>query len=83
MIKTVIGIEGMACEMCEAHISQAIRRSFVVKSAKASRRKRQCVVISEEPLDEAAVRGAVVALGYDVLSVRSEPYQGRGIFGRA
>ena len=59
MIQTTIGIDGMMCEMCEAHINDAIRRSFAVKSAKSNRKKKQCVVVSDEPLDEAKVRELV------------------------
>ena len=81
MIQTTIGVGGMMCEMCEAHINDAIRKSFEVKSAKSSRRKNQCVVVSEEPLDEAAVREAIAATGYDFLSMTSELYTKKGLFG--
>ena len=81
MIQTTIGIEGMACEMCEAHINDVIRRTFAVKSAKADRRKKQCVVVSEEPLDEAAVRDAIAKTGYDVTAIASEPYVKKGFLG--
>ena len=66
MVRTVIGIEGMACGMCEAHVADAIRRAFPVKKAKASRRKGSCEIISEQPLDEAALRETIVATGYEM-----------------
>ena len=81
MIQTTIGVGGMMCEMCEAHINDAIRKSFAVKSAKSDRRKNRCVVVSEEPLDEAAVRAAIASTGYDFLSISSEPYVKKGLFG--
>ena len=81
MIQTTIGIDGMMCEMCEAHINDAIRKNFAVKSAKSNRKKKQCVVVSEEPLDEAKVREVIGQTGYDLLSVSSEPYQKKGLFG--
>ena len=81
MIKTTIGIEGMMCEMCEAHINDVIRRTFPVKSAKADRRKKRCVVVSEELLDEAALRAAIDATGYQVTTVSSEPYKKKGFLG--
>ena len=62
MIQTTIGIEGMACEMCEAHINDVIRKNFSVKSAKSDRRKKQCVVVSEQPLDREVVRAAIDAM---------------------
>ena len=81
MIQTTIGIDGMMCEMCEAHINDAIRKSFVVKSVKSNRRKKQCVVVSEEPLDEERIRTVIAETGYDLLSISSEPYQKKRLFG--
>ena len=68
MIKTTLGIEGMACSMCEAHINDAIRKNFDVKRVKSSRRKRTCVVVSEAPLNEEKVRAVISELGYDLVS---------------
>ena len=81
MIQTTIGIDGMMCEMCEAHINDAIRRSFAVKSAKSNRKKKQCVVVSDEPLDEAKMREVIGQTGYDLLSISSEPYQKKRFLG--
>ena len=81
MIQTTVGIDGMMCEMCEAHINDVFRKSFAVKSAKADRRRKQCVVVSEEPLDKAAVRDAVAKTGYEVTGFSSEPYKKKGLFG--
>lgn len=68
LIQTTLGIEGMACSMCEAHVNDAIRKNFDVKRVKSSRRKKNCVVFSEEPLDEARVRSVIAELGYDLVS---------------
>ena len=81
MIQTTIGIDGMMCEMCEAHINDAIRKSFAVKSAKSNRKKKQCVVVSEEPLDEGRIRTVIAETGYDLLSISSEPYQKKRFLG--
>ena len=78
MIQTTLGIDGMMCEMCEAHINDAIRKNFQVKSAKANRRKRQCVVVSEDELDHDRIRSVIAETGYDLLSISSEPYQKKG-----
>ena len=82
MIQTTLGIEGMACEMCEAHINNVIRKNLDVKSVKANRRKNSCIVISETELDEEAVRTAITGIGYELTSFRSEPYQQKGLFSR-
>ena len=68
MIKTVLGIEGMGCAMCEAHINDAIRKNFQVKRVKSSRRKKTCVIESEEPLDMQKVKSVITALGYNMVS---------------
>ena len=81
MTETTIGIDGMMCDMCEAHINDAIRRNFTVKSAKSDRRKKRCVVVSEEPLDEARIREVIAETGYDLLSIESAPYQKKKLFG--
>ena len=81
MIQTTIGIEGMACEMCEAHINDVIRKTFSVKSAKADRRKKQCVVVSEEPLDESLLAKAISDTGYVFTSLSAEPYKKKGFLG--
>lgn len=83
MIRTTLGIEGMMCGMCEAHINDAIRRSFDVRSAKSDRRRKRCVVVSEGELDRQRVARVVGDLGYDLVSMESEPYQRRrlGLFG--
>jgi copper chaperone CopZ len=71
----------MMCEMCEAHINDAIRRNFAVKSAKSDRKKKRCVVVSEEPLDESRIREVIAATGYDLLSIEAAPYQKKKLFG--
>ncbi len=81
MVQTIIGIDGMMCEMCEAHINDAIRRNFAVKSAKSNRHKKQCVVVSEEELDQDKIRSVIGETGYDLLSITSEPYQKKGFLG--
>lgn len=81
MIQTTVGIDGMMCDMCEAHINDAFRRHFDVKSAKANRKKKQCVIISEQPLDEVRIRKVIAETGYDLLSINSEPYKKKGFLG--
>jgi copper chaperone CopZ len=81
MIQTTIGIDGMMCDMCEAHINDAIRKSFDVKSAKSDRKKKRCVVLSEQALDEKRIRRVIAETGYDLLSISSEPYVKRGFLG--
>ena len=58
MIQTTVKISGMACSMCEAHINDTIRRTFSVEKVSSSHTKGETVILSREPLDEAALRAA-------------------------
>ena len=79
MIQTTVGIDGMMCEMCEAHINDAVRRSFDVRSVKSNHRKKSCVIVSEEELDGELLKKTIDETGYEFLSVSSEPYERKGL----
>ena len=81
MFKTTMKVEGMMCGMCEAHVNDAVRREFhKVKKVTSSHGKGETVVISPEELDQEALKKAVEATGYQVLSVSTEPYEKKGFF---
>ncbi len=81
MVKTTLTIDGMACAMCESHVNDAVRGAFAVKKATSSHKKGTCEILSEEALDETALRAAVEATGYRVTGCVSEPYRKKGLFG--
>ena len=63
----------MMCGMCESHISDAIRKAFPdAKKVKASRRKKEAVFLTEEPVDEETVRKVVEATGYHFTGLTTE-----------
>ncbi len=72
MTRTVLGIEGMSCGMCESHINDTIRRAFNVKKVRSSHKKNQTEILSEQPIDEQQLRKAIDATGYKVVSFTSE-----------
>lgn len=80
MQKTVIGIEGMMCGMCESHVNDAIRKVCEVKRVESSHDKKQTIIISEGILDEDAVKKAITDLGYKVTSYNNEPYEKKTFF---
>ena len=82
MIKITLDVEGMACGMCEAHVNNAVRQNFAVKKVTSSHTKGETVIVSEQPLPEQALRDAIAATGYQVLSAQSEPYEKKGFFSR-
>lgn len=81
MIETTVKVGGMMCGMCEAHVNDAVRKAFPVKKVSSSHTKGETVVLSEQPLDETALRAAIGETGYDVLSVSSKPHEKHGLFG--
>ena len=80
MIKTTLKIDGMMCGMCESHVNDAVRKAFPVKKVTSSHGKGQTVILTEQDLDEQAVRDAVNATGYTVTSFSKEPYEKKGLF---
>lgn len=81
MIKTTVKIDGMMCGMCESHMNNKIRNSFKVKSVKSSHTKGESVILSETKLNEADLRAAIEEIGYTPLSVTTEEYENKGLFG--
>ncbi len=81
MIKTTVKIDGMMCGMCESHMNDKIRNGFKVKSVKSSHTKGESVILSETKLNEADLRAAIEEIGYTPLSVTTEEYEKKGLFG--
>ena len=73
MTKTVLKIDGMMCGMCESHVNDAIRKAFPVKKVTSSHKKGETVILTEQPVEEQAVRDALADTGYDVTAVASHP----------
>lgn len=68
MNKYILGIDGMACGMCEVHVEEAISKSIFAKKIRASRFKKQVVVFSPLSLDESDFRNILDPTGYKVTS---------------
>lgn len=82
MFKITLKIDGMMCGMCESHINDTIRRQFAVKKVSSSHRNGVTEIISGNPLEEDALKRAVSETGYTVLSVKTEEYVKKGLFGK-
>ena len=85
MVKTTLTINGMMCSMCESHINETVRKAFpAAKKVSSSHTKGLTEIISEEAPDEAALRDAIAATGYEMTGYRTEPYEKKrfGFFGR-
>lgn len=78
MYQITIGIDGMACSMCESHVCDTIRNHFKVKKVSASHTKAEAVIISETDISEAQLKAALDPTGYRVTSYQIAPFEKKG-----
>ena len=82
MYKIVLGIDGMMCGMCEAHINDTVRKYFKVKKVSSSHKKGKCEIISPEVIDEGALKKAIDETGYTMTAYDCQNYMKKGLFKR-
>ena len=82
MVKITLGVDGMACGMCESHINDEIRQNYKVKKVSSSHGKGETVIIAPEEIAEADIKNVIAATGYEMTSYKSEPYEKKGLFSR-
>ncbi|WP_028505354.1 heavy metal-associated domain-containing protein [Ruminococcus sp. FC2018] len=82
MYKTTLNISGMMCSMCEAHINDAIRKSFDVKKVSSSHKNGITEIISQEQLPQDKLQAVIAETGYELGDINSETYHKKGLFGR-
>lgn len=70
MNKYILGIDGMACGMCELHVEEAITKKLKVKKAKASHIKNNLIVIIEDNLSEEDFKKILDPTGYRITSFK-------------
>ena len=75
MIRTRIEVRNMACEMCEAHVIEAVRKILShgeARRIRASHRRNEVTIESEAPLSESLVRGCIGESCYPTGAASSE-----------
>lgn len=72
MEKITLGIEGMMCPMCEAHMNDAIRKAFDTTKVKSSRHKKQTVFYVDKTVSDEEIEKAVKETGYSLTSIVRE-----------
>ena len=80
MYKIIIGVDGMMCNMCEAHVNDKIRNTFKVKKVESSHSKNETVIIAKEEIPKEALEKAIEETGYKLTSYSIEPYKKKGLF---
>lgn len=67
MTKVTVSVKGMSCAHCEARVNKAVLELAGVSSCKASAKKSEAVVkFDEGAIDLAAVKAAIIDVGYEV-----------------
>ncbi|WP_062328722.1 heavy-metal-associated domain-containing protein [Treponema endosymbiont of Eucomonympha sp.] len=65
-MKTVLQIEGMSCEHCVKHLTEALEGVAGVKSASVSLKKKRAEVKHGDEATLDALKAAVVSAGFPV-----------------
>ncbi len=82
MVQTTVKVEGMMCGMCEAHISDVIRKQFPkATKVSASQKKNIATFVTEEEVDASILEQAIEATGYHYKGYETQPYEKKGLFG--
>jgi copper ion binding protein len=67
-MKTTLNIEGMSCEHCVKHVTDALKEVNGVKSAKVSLKNKKAVVDHKDGVTLESMKAAVAEAGYEVTS---------------
>lgn len=81
MEKITVGVDGMMCGHCEAHVNDAVRNAFKVKKVSSSHAKKETVIIADEGITDEQIKSTIDATGYTVTGISREPYAKKGLFG--
>jgi copper ion binding protein len=65
-MKTTLKIDGMSCEHCVKHVTQALEEINGVESAQVSLKDNNAVVEHSDAVSADAMRAAVAEAGYEV-----------------
>ena len=65
-------IDGMMCEMCEAHVCEAVEKAFEVQSVSADHENGLAEILSACPVDEEKLRCVIADTGYTLVGVKTE-----------
>ncbi len=81
MKKVIIGIEGMRCPHCEAHVRDALNKAYNPRSIKVSHVDKNAILNVESSINEEEVKSIVKEAGYTVTSFE-EKEEKKGFFAR-
>jgi copper ion binding protein len=65
-MKTTLKIEGMSCDHCVKHVTQALEGIRGVTSAKVSLRDKSAEVEHQDTVNPETMKAAVIEAGYEI-----------------
>jgi copper ion binding protein len=66
-MKTTLNINGMTCDHCVKHVTEALKTIKGVKSAKVSLKDKNALVDHKDDVSIDALKTAVVEAGYEIV----------------
>ena len=81
MIKITLGVEGMKCVRCEAHMDETVRKMFAVEKVTSSHENNETVILTEDDIADEKLQEAVASASYTLTGIAREPYEKKGLFG--
>jgi len=75
MVKVIMEVEGMHCEMCENRVNNAVKAIVAPQSITSSAKNNRTEFVAAEAPNEAAVRTAVEDMGFSVKGYSVKPYK--------
>ncbi len=83
MYKFTVKVDGMMCNMCEAHVNEAIRKAAPsAKKVKSSHKNKETVFLNDEMIDEETLKKIINDTGYTYVSSEVSEYVKKSLFGR-
>lgn len=82
MQEITVGVEGMMCGHCEAHVNDAVRNAFHVDKVSSSHSKNETVIITDEDIADERIKEVIGNTGYTVTGISRKPYEKKGLFGK-
>ncbi|MCD8158271.1 MAG: cation transporter [Clostridiales bacterium] len=82
MVQIILGVDGMMCSMCEAHVNEAVQMVMDVEKVTSSHSKNQIVIIAENEPNPEKLKAAINSTGYKMTSYECKPYKKKFFFGK-
>lgn len=70
-MKKAIKIEGMSCEHCVNHVTEALTELHGVKKVDVNLSAGRAVIETEGEVEDKAIKTAISEVGYEVLSIEN------------